>query len=293
MYNNHYGGFGFSDDFTDYNQDVKDYAVDRVEIIKQIKEYGASKYDQYKYFAQLATIYVHYELDKVFDTVYYLIIDKKTLADQHQVLNKFHTKSDDDFGPEALPNKDVIHYFYNDNTDKYINKFASQYSKPSLIWRVQEDIQKTEKAIEKHYSNIKQPRDIVDMMVDSYRYLFPEEIANNQKPFYERKPWNEKDLDKLTFIEAINHYQETHWAIWKCQYTFNEDVMRFLILHPHIYGLPHSVTKELKDKIVTKIGLMCASSKYCNLVIGEAPQLLHWYIGEYDGKESICVPDSQ
>lgn len=61
----------------------------------------------------------------------------------------------------------------------------------------------------------------------------------------------------------------------------------------HIYDFALSnkyikINDEDYNNIVKEFALVCASSTYCSLEIGQVPQYVSWYISEYNGLESIC-----
>lgn len=116
--------------------------------------------------------------------------------------------------------------------------------------------------------------------------VYPEEASDKETPWYMRKKWEEnpKTHHRYTFLDAVQDYTENHFAIWKCQHHYTESAMRFLMMYHDSFNL-----ESLDDCSDMEMGLLCASGGYCQLTIGDAPQVLAWYIGEYDGKESIVV----
>ena len=286
VYNDQYGGFGYSNDFRRFARKYLFPIENREAAVKTLKHYGDVKYIELPFIARLITIYVYYDLDNIFKSVSRIKTIKSMIEEQKNILINLENMNDSLFGTEELATQ------YLCSMEKYLKEFASKYTKSSLIAGYDNDCKNNEIILRDLYTKINISEETVQLILDSFSFLHLEEIENKNKPWYERTKWEEVDHNKLSFLDSIQRYGEDHWAIWQCQYRFSNNAMRFLLLHPKIFQCPDTIEPEILARIKLNLGLVCASSAYCNLVIGQVPQFVDWYIGEYDGKENICIPDS-
>ena len=119
---------------------------------------------------------------------------------------------------------------------------------------------------------------------------------------YRKKGDFNRDFN-LALVDGINKYGLYDYKVWKCQSRYNSFAIQYLLMKSKYHISQNTkvvndfaVSKEniiISDKvynnIITEFALECASSRYCSLSIGEVQQYVSWYIGEYDGKESILI----
>lgn len=289
LYNNIHGGYGFSRDFNNSHYfERTSKLTNRVCVMNHIKDYGARKYSELPFIARLISIYTHYNLKDAFRVIKKIDALESTVIAQQTNLKSLLGVDDLSFGDEERTESFEYKVY-----DDHFKRLVARYTKSSLIHCFESGIEKNLQSITNLKEALQLTDDIVGKIKTSLKYSFPEEVENNKKPWYDRNKWEMgKDGHTMSFIEAIDFYGERHWAIWKCQQRFDEAAMRFLIQHPDVLPVPEAIDQMTLEDITTSMGLMCASGRYCNLVIGKAPQLVDWYIGEYDGLESICIPDS-
>lgn len=130
---------------------------------------------------------------------------------------------------------------------------------------------------------------MIENIIHSLDYYFDAEQQDMKSPFFKRKNWRHKhdnQSDPMEFEEAIKHYGETHWAIWKCQMHYDEQAMRFLILFPSSLSIP-SLDDDTKTEVYEKAGLLFASGKFSKLQIAEVPALVDWSLTSYQGLETV------
>ncbi len=291
LYNDTYGGYGYSKDYERFKKNVKlppsninynGIFASRVQEVKYIKEYGKYCKGKYPLVAQMIATYKSRDLGNIFWQVISVKNHETDLNNLQATLKTIIDTPDTSFGSES-----DVHYVYFHNFE--IQK-VEKYNKESLVlWCLQK---KTEiaKELEDKICNIHTLLGkCADFIIKNYEVMFEEEKSQEEIPWYDKKKWHEKlspknGLRRKSFTEAIEDYGESHFAIWKCQLHYKEVVMRFLLKHPDVIPLESSNDCDDLD-----VGLLCASSAYCKLKIDDVPQLLDWSIGEYDGLEQVII----
>jgi hypothetical protein len=260
LYNGVYGGYGYSKQFSEYIDQDQDHnsKSSRISHISKIKEFGAICKSSYSFVTKLIAIYNKYDLGKVFTKIAKLENNNKEITKYNEMLKLIQETDDNLFGSDDIT---------------YMSCYYSQFlkhDKQKLITYIQNELQKLQS----------QDLQIPEFILENYNVVFDKEIQYHK---YNMKITKEEGVISITFIDAINEYAEVSFGIWTCQNYYDKKAMRFLIKYYDRFETDINYCTDLE------MGLLCANSQYCKLCIGEAPQLLDWYIGEYDGLESIVV----
>ncbi len=276
LYNEVHGGFGYSKKFKEFlNVDEYYYPSnnERIEHVNSIALFGKECKQQYPFITKLVNLYNKYKFKDVFSHLANIKILEDLIIKTNNILEV--VEKHNTFGSET-----EIEHIYINSFD--INK-VEKYTKESIITWL--NVNKT-----KNIDKLKGYHKFIENIIGDYSFIksnqdiiFQEEIADNELPWYSRKKWDEKSHKRLCFPDSITEYGENHFAIWKCQDYYNEKSMRFLLKYHELYDYSGDYCSD------TEIGLLFASGPYCKLNIYDVPQLLDWYIGEYDGKESIVI----
>jgi hypothetical protein len=286
LFNGVHGGYGYSRQFESYICDGSDTytypsKAERISHVKSVENFGNVCKIKYPYIAKLIAIHNHYHLRDVFSSVNRIQFVEKELVSISTVSTIINDSDEELFGSMEDVQYVCTHNFKLEQVRKY--------TKQSLLQYVQDKKSKHEHEIQMSNCRIKELiGDLSNWVLQDYGVThFEEETLEDSLLWYEKKKWYERmvsgqGLQRFTFIDAIEHYGEAHFAIWKCQFHYSDEVMRFLIKNHDLFDL--DCLDSCSD---LEMGLLCASGPYCKLCVGEAPQLLSWYIGEYDGLESI------
>ena len=304
LYNAAHGGFDFStqfkaflkhdvvslegkdEDYTD--DDTDDDVLLRMAYVKKVKKFGTVCKQHYPFIIKLIGLYNQYRMGDIARYTYRIQncqIDLEKLASAHEVVVETDAVR---FGSEV----DIeLVGLYNFKLDTVL-----KYTKEAVLSWFKDKKEKLEAQIVASNDNISRlvGSDKCEWVVKNFNVTFEEEAQEGDLPWYAQKKWNERivpgeGMQRFTFLDAIDHYGEDHFAIWNCQTHYSKQAMRFLLKHHEAFQLA-LVPSDDNDMVYDmEMGLLCASSAYCELRVGEAPQLLSWYIGEYDGLESIVV----
>lgn len=282
-YNATYGGYGYSDLFEEYisldrfperNNDCSD--SHRTQVVPHILAFGCNMSTTYSYIARLVSRYICYDLKNVFTHVYSLINYERELSNVLANRDLIKSVPQNAFGTSLAQWYDV----------HIKNMRYNNYTKKSLEDAANESIPYLQNKIDNEKKAINMPKDILDLMVSSYNYKYPEEKSAARHDY--RHP--DKNGKRLDFPQAVEHYKHTPtpWAIWKCQAHVNEHAMRFLMENPLVLPALHPYVHE-NDEDYMLMGLLFASGAYSKIEIASMPQLLDWRISEYDGFESVTI----
>jgi len=288
LYNKTYGGFGYSTQFQTYldmngvdSSDFRTNTETRVQNVTFIERYGKQCKEAYPFVSRLIALYNKYNLRHIFCQVSLLSTALDRLKDIDDATNKINARDEKEFGSDTDMQYGVSLYGDVDN-------LIERYEKTSLLSTLSDMKSKTLVNVSELKSNIAdllQDKTHIDLILENNRVHFPEEDDDAKVPWYAKKKWEDENHDRMCFLDAVTKYGEDYFGIWKCQGQYTESIMRFLLKFHSQFQIqsPHDYCTDLE------VGLLCASGKYCQLSVGDAPQLLHWWIGEYDGLESIVV----
>jgi hypothetical protein len=289
LYNRSYGGYEYSKDFLSYlNEDNSVFYVEKAKRIKHadlMKYYGAKCIIQFPNIARMIATYNSLKLFDLFTIAANVKTSKERIdsvaATREKVLKVDKTL----FGKKNDVNYINVHWFNFQDVIQYSQIAILEYldGQMQIYGRTYEEANNL--LIQEIVSN-NLPESMYQDICNSMYFMFTEERDIHETPFVSnRKQWIEKmtrlGLKKRSFTDAINDYGENHFAIWMCQSHYKEDAMRFLLQFPQYIVTDTSLCNSLD------IGLLCASTHYCTLAIEYVPPIVHWYIGEYDGKENV------
>lgn len=314
LYNCQHGGFGFSDAFIDFlraqNVTTCEYSCDaRVEYVPFIKPFAEHILAKYRMFRRMVMLCRYYSIDIMASCVREVYVCKNIVAEyeeRRETLRRFLQNtlfhgSKDRVGDKAL--WDILNTKYptlSDYTKETYEYFISQVSE-----RIDEFTAKQ--------ANIKAK------YLEQHPQLQWSALYANMEPMIEQmcqEKEKEKEKDNLLFknksclADMLKDGKEQDANIWYniSNKRLSEYAMRYMrVMHQDYeeamqeepddcsvfdYLVSHSVVevpKEMYDKIVYDIGLMCASSRHCSLAVDKVPQYVEWDIHEYDGLERVII----
>ena len=214
--------------------------------------------------------------------------------------------------------REDIEYFlntqYTDDTPKVENNEKEVYNDSS------ENDSSSESDSDDDLDNYQDPNTLssslifIDKMIAKYKTKIlnniPENIMNEIIIYKDTYKTNDEPVDyyyhekERQILVLLKKYGYGSNNTWRKQNKFDHVAMSFLAekqkqnIQPStkttIYDFLVNNTyididQITQDTVLEDFGLLCASSKYCELDIAEIPGLLDWSIGEYDGKENICI----
>lgn len=323
LYNGVYGGYGLSKAFLDYvakhdpeldQNDLGEYSKEfRIEAVKHIVPFGLEVLHKYPFLKDLLVIYHHYNFNTILNNISSTHYNEKTL----QAFYKRKKELENILSIPALHGNKTVRSNWFDNEDSNSendktyedNKLSlydiAHYTYITLGGYTKETYEKAIEYINKEIeTKLKYNEDYKSKCLECN---ITEEMFNDIKQVvYDIKKEEEYTKKKydISFIDAINKYGIYDHKVWECQSRYNSLAMQYLLIKSKNY-----ISKETKEnsvydfalsntdimindedynKIIRGFALESASSRYCSLRIGEVSQYVSWYVGEYDGKESIC-----
>jgi DNA-binding ferritin-like protein (Dps family) len=321
LYNNTYGGYGLSEEFIEYvrqyepelNKSLSDNKEYRIKTVQYILPFGHYVLQKYPVFKDLLVIYHHYNLNKIFDNIsssYYLedrlqsLYKRKTQLEKildneyshgTKTPKKYVLNDDDDDASDVDVNIVTIHDFVGNNYVRLEGYTKETYEE--AIETINKEIDTNLSTIDKYKSSTISEDYLTEVVYDDMKQIIYSLIKDEDRHF--------KDKYYISLLGAINKFGVDDHRIWEFQNMYNKRALQYLFIKSkdyipqdtkehHVYDFVFSNTYiEINDKdynnIVKEFGLVCASSRYCALKIGEVSQYVSWYIGEYDGLERICL----
>jgi hypothetical protein len=288
LYNGVYGGYNFAESFLTFIEEKdQDWCLQgqkqRIQLVQKVKDFGSICKQRFSHISKLIAIYNRFKLKKVFDYVWDLKNAQEELPRLTSIYKTVMNTNEECFGTE-----DDIQYF---STVKFELETILKYKKQTLLQFLLKKTDEAKDVIQNAYNNVNGvvTLETFNTICEDYNIVFEDEKLQDTCKWFEKKNWAERitvkeGMKRFTFADAIEYYGETHFAIWKCQSHYSDRVMRFLVKHHADFNI-----NCLASCTDLEIGLMFASGTYCKLCVGEAPQILSWYISEYDGREKIVV----
>lgn len=287
LYNVIHGGFSYSKGFEDFTG-----KHGRVLAVPFIKAFGAHCRTLYPHVARMLDTYTSNNLDSMFCLVNSIVYTKssiKRLEERECILDN----AADEGNNKLKENGESYHVLYGE-----FEKLCKLYTRESLKGSIERVRNKLQSDLDKTVQDLLQciasscctlpAEECMQRMIGNTDFMFDEEIAEAQKPYYERQNWAEvkkknEGIVRLSFWDAAGL---ARWpgALWKCQTSYKYCVIKFLLRFPDVFTLPPTFDPESMNE---KIGLLFASGEYASLDIAEVPAYVAWTINEYDGKEQV------
>ena len=308
LYNKAYGGFSLSKPFktfvasqlncTKLDTHSKEF---RVTASKYIEPFGVKCLQQHQELKDLLLMAEYYNLNNVAyiaNDIYHRTKDIKHLECRRAYIEEHLNDS-------TLQGKQVIED-QNKSTSQLMYKLIhypvalSGYTKDAyqlLLDCIDSDIMKA--------------KEIIKDKMQKIASIFPldtfKELEANLHSVFSEKTSLHSLIDNPDFLSSIATLDLNHAQTWMYQHHFNEKMMRCLVVlkrnannpQPHDtdqstfydFLISHkniTVSHDVWQKLVRKVGLMCASGRCCDLDVCEVPMHMGWKIEEYDGQETIC-----
>jgi hypothetical protein len=318
LYNATYGGYGFCCEFMEYpfhyvtennENNENNENIYRVTDVAKVEAFGTTCCQNHPVLAKMLRVYTGLGLETIVKKIRLCVMDTNYIIALQKVLETVKSDSSQDWGDGSVSSTSIdeisiyeLKILANDNIT--LDKLK-HFTKEEIVSKINSFIETLGFTIQetKERCNETLPTCFdYESIVESTGFLFEEEVENRKQAWYDRKKWNERDVmntgkddtddtdddtdARLTFMDALKTFGETHWRIWKCQCHYDDSTMRYLLQTRDMWK-----DIDLCDdvNVYTDMGLLCASSAYCKLAIKEIPPVLEWRIGEYDGKENVCL----
>ena len=257
LYCGSHGGYEYTKEFEEYlNEHKRPNSINhRIDDLKYISDFGLLYITKYPHIEDYIRKYIYYDLAKVFYNICDIVMAKNKInimQDNYNIVKELKTVFASDKAIEVIPEWDLY------CQKKNFIKLVPNYTKEMLLTSFENTIQKYNDKIEVLYQNLenKFTKHVINMMIETYSL-------------------SKYDLDERdSFINSLN---------WRDQGYFDRSAMEFLERYEEL--LPEFDAISVSEKV----GLLFASTQYCNLKIGKVPCLLDWTISEYDGMESIII----
>jgi hypothetical protein len=317
LYCDSYGGYGLSMKFTKFVHDTtggveehwKHSNDERVNLVKYIAPFGSHIMDSYKMLRRVVMLYTHYDLSTLVSCARYVHTYTSDIQKLEKDMKTIQTyienagcQGDKVYTKQQL--KDVSFMYYRIEEGYTADAYTTFYN--TMLHQVEmQKKRQQEKKEELRRSYKGSPEAWVVLYDDVERIVFL--LKQDDKTFAEV----ERNRKRRDFIKEVDVQGDSDSSVWslKFQSKYDELGMRYLYIK---YGEgdgegnveteePGSrkvydflVTKKEIDvsedtyaKMAERVGLLCASTKYCDLKIDEVQQYVDWHIDEYDGKEKI------
>lgn len=311
LYNKCHGGFGLSKQFIEFvydnRSDICEYSYKaRTDYVQYIKPFGESYLAKYKAMRRMMMVYTYYNIKSYVSCAISTYYKGKQIQKYENQLGEFQACVDTpSFQGDIVlggEDTDMYHMLQKRGFDIY------GYTKESYE-RVCEELARR---IEVNKTDKQKTVDDAKANIDDAQWCA---IYNDLEPIVhqmiEESNTRYETLKKYKcFASALEEVGDCDPFIWSMlkDYKFDAYAMRYLrIKHQdyeaetmfpegeekvefYDYLLTHSLVKlsePMYQQLITDVGLVCASSKYCNLAICEVPQYVDWRIHEYDGLESV------
>lgn len=291
LYNTCYGGFSFTAAFRKFAQLEHNIEYERTGMYEPIKEFGKHMVQKHPLLLDMVSAYYVHDYTSEFTLCHQY---KTTLESRDMLAENLNTlyRLKQEYGGNAYmvdkfnrpPVSNLSLMQYNPlNTDNYcfdtsrLHKNDDAYTLDDVIRYLEDQLKIYQEKVEKAAVGLDQA------CLQTIMYKFPEEVANDALPRYQRKKWT----DDMYFLKALNNYGVEHFVTWKCQKLLDETHMRHILIHNLHRTTPAS--NSAMERCYTTIGLLCASGKYASLDFAEVPKGMSWSIGEYDGYECVTV----
>lgn len=188
---------------------------------------------------------------------------------------------------------------------EYLREDLEEFLKkedPNPISKIENDIKVCKETI---LSVI--PEHVFEDMVTYITDTYEEFKKNNEESFSVSTYVSSRKQDK-TFINLLESNGYDAYKTWYRQTKFEEEAIHYLIYKYKSLSLTNrlspedatvydflvkkehiEINKEVCDSVLLDFGLVCASSRYCQLGIEEIPSMVDYSIGEYDGNETVYI----
>ena len=282
LYNSMHGGC-YSTQFKAFSkqnytvQDSNDdYQYIRTVYIAKVTKFGAVCKQQYPFIVKLISLYNQYNFCDISRSVQCIKKKQGYLPKLQSALEIVQSTDATLFGTDV----DIKYIeFHNFKIEDVL-----EYHKEYVVSWLKNEQDRYRKFIEKHTKDISDllGSDKCEWVLKNFNVTFDEEQHHDVLPWSTKKDWTERlvagiGLKRLSFLDAISHYGENHFAIWMCQTHYSEHAMRFLLKHHDALDCYVDNGDNGDDKCSDlEIGLLCASGPYCELSVANAPQLLSW-----------------
>ena len=246
----------------------------RITHVLKVIEFGIICKQRFPFAAKLIAIYNEYNLCDVMRFLHNVHLARKDLDKLKAAYETVLVADNALFGTLC----DAPHFPWVDcSLDK-----LTRYNKQFLLQWLQNKIQVLENTVQEYCDKIQAliGLDRCNWLMNNNNFRIEEVQFYESR--YHMDRWNSHVW--FTFLDALEHYGEKDFAVWKCQRHYSEFVMRFLFKHHDMFDV-----MTLNHCTDIEMGLVCASGPFCKLCVFNAPQIVSWYIGDYDGLETIIV----
>jgi hypothetical protein len=318
LYNNCYGGYGYSKQFKafleEHNGRSTTQKEERIDAVKYISMFATQLLDSglYKGLREILYIYHYHGFDSIISKVSKVInMEKEKLSVLFNVeiirsyLNSPNSKYNevkDEVSPMKLPiwvlKLTPIDTKLANYTKQELEVLLNDYYEGTYMTELDETLSSTI-----HHLTTQLGQDIyneLDSFVENEQLKASDACKNKWLDFDKNKyKVFTSLLAKNGFTDDIVwHYQRFYekYAIkylFKC-YLDNSDMMSAASSSPDtvydfVFNTQVPLKKDVMDVVEETFGLLCASGSCSKLAITTVPAILEWEVGEYDGLENVYV----
>lgn len=315
LYNNCFGGHGYSPEFKRYLKDITgEKSITSKILSKESREnhvhhitpFGRSSLDRMSQYCEC-----------IIDVLY--IFRKYDFNSIAKLLNYIHSKETE--LQNVIRNGKMLKEYLNSSPNEPVidNKIYSTPSEWCLIFSkcnfTRYKIGELQELLAKHENG--EYVNKLSIMIDEAKTKIIERISEpllielnefvlekEKQNKAERKanPWHASE-EGLSFLESVEKYGFENDFYWNNQTYYDTNALRF-ILDKYKYikkneneQLVYDIVVEdyvmIQDDMLSEVeeyfGLLCASGPYSKLDIAEIPALVDYRIGEYDGNENVYI----
>jgi hypothetical protein len=319
LYNDCYGGFGYSKEFRDFVNDVtgaceitkepnvRSHSL-REAYVAHIVPFGKFSItkvsESFECFKDAIYIFHKYNFNKVAKLIN-VIHDKeyelKNLTRNGELLQRFLESSpiETTINPEMyLQPTEWCLMFSKCNFERYklvdLKVLLDKHMNGDFINEITQHIDRVRLEI---------CQIIPDVMLTEVSNFVIAQKKKRKESYAKDTLFYMSNKDRTSFLRSIEKYgfeSNTHW----CQQTYYEqDIIQYLldkykyirkdedsqVVYDCVAETYISTDNALITQMEETFGLLCASGPYAKLCIAEIPALVDYKIGEYDGTENVYV----
>jgi hypothetical protein len=317
LYNNCYGGFGFSKQFKafllEHNALSASQKQERVDTIQYISMFARQILDsiEHKGLREILYIYHYHGFQNIMSKVLKVIqLEKEKIT----VLLNLEIVKNYLLNPDSTYNENVKTELKNvklpiwllkltltdDKLKSYtkedLEQLITDYDEGTFMKELDETLTSTI-----HQLTTQLGQDIyneIDGFVELEIQKSSDECTNN---------WMNMDKDRYTpFVKLLEKNSYANDIVWKHQRFYESYAIKYLVMcyladsdkmsvlspdtvYDFVLNTQIPLKKDVMEVVDETFGLLCAGGSCSKLAIATVPAILEWGVGEYDGLESVSV----
>lgn len=299
LYNNTYGGFGYSREFAAFIKSrvdkqvatVDDHLKYREADVEHVQAFGKELIEQYPILSSIFEWYAEHgdEQNRVcVDADFHVInIDRRDQLDA--LLTKIKNHMDAGyFG--SIDEAPAVSFF--------IRSYWNVYPRESLHYTAEaleslrDEAQAERQELDDLISEASSPSPDVLKAMQAVKSAEDEIKKENEDGVVASKSVSEADQEFVyempsKFLKALEANGPEAAKTWASQTVLSAPAVMYFLAHKDDMTWPSDDAAKFKAQ--EAVGLLAASGQYCDLCIDEVPVHSEYSIGEYDGKERVYL----